>query len=190
MGEGDQVREHQAGVIPPWTFHNVPFREGKKDFEGGLRATLNSRRASNEQHRSKTPFARIRLFQTSIPQLHFGDFFNAIGQTRTSSLGAARPLPPSADIGPGGQSVGQAAQFCLAAPTPAAGAVPARRGRRAAARRERHRAIARSRSCAAQAGQAQCHYRLPQLRRAADVAAFVKRHVYLKPVAAHHHRAL
>ena len=33
--------------------------------------------------------------------------------TRTSSLGAARPLPPSADIGPGGQSVGQAAQFCL-----------------------------------------------------------------------------
>ena len=32
-------------------------------------------------------------------------------QTRTSSLGAARPLPPSADIGPGGQSVGQAAQF-------------------------------------------------------------------------------
>jgi hypothetical protein len=35
------------------------------------------------------------------------------GQTRTSSLGAARPLPPSADIGPGGSSVGQAAQFCL-----------------------------------------------------------------------------
>ena len=28
-------------------------------------------------------------------------------------MGAARPLPPSADIGPGGQSVGQAAQFCL-----------------------------------------------------------------------------
>jgi hypothetical protein len=26
---------------------------------------------------------------------------------------AARPLPPSADIGPGGQSVGQAAQFCF-----------------------------------------------------------------------------
>ena len=34
--------------------------------------------------------------------------FGAHGQTRTSSLGAARPLPPSADIGPGGQSVGQA----------------------------------------------------------------------------------
>ena len=28
-------------------------------------------------------------------------------------LGAARPLPPSADIGPGGQPIGQAAQFCL-----------------------------------------------------------------------------
>ena len=41
-----------------------------------------------------------------------------MGQTRTSSLGAARPLPPSADIGPGGQSVGQAAQFCLADSTP------------------------------------------------------------------------
>jgi hypothetical protein len=27
--------------------------------------------------------------------------------------GAARPLAPSADIGPGGQSVGQATQFCL-----------------------------------------------------------------------------
>ena len=38
-----------------------------------------------------------------------------MGQTRTSSLGAARPLPPSADIGPGGQSVGQAAQFCFSA---------------------------------------------------------------------------
>ena len=38
---------------------------------------------------------------------------SARGRTRTSSLGAARPLPPSADIGSGGQSVGQAAQFCL-----------------------------------------------------------------------------
>ena len=37
----------------------------------------------------------------------------SLGQTRTSCLRAARPLPPSADIGPGGQSVGQAAQFCL-----------------------------------------------------------------------------
>ena len=31
-----------------------------------------------------------------------------------SQLGTTRPLPPSADIGPGGQSVSEAAQFCLA----------------------------------------------------------------------------
>jgi hypothetical protein len=36
-----------------------------------------------------------------------------LGQTRTFLLWAARSFPPSADIGPGGQSVGQAAQFCL-----------------------------------------------------------------------------
>ena len=36
-----------------------------------------------------------------------------MGQTRTSSLGAVRPLPRSADIGPGGEFVRQAAQFCL-----------------------------------------------------------------------------
>jgi len=36
-----------------------------------------------------------------------------LAQTRASSLGAARPLPPSADIGPEGQSAGQAAQFCV-----------------------------------------------------------------------------
>ncbi|MGA8560936.1 MAG: hypothetical protein WB685_16125, partial [Pseudolabrys sp.] len=29
-----------------------------------------------------------------------------MSQTRTSSLGAVRPLPQNADIGPGGQSVG------------------------------------------------------------------------------------
>jgi hypothetical protein len=38
---------------------------------------------------------------------------------------------------------------------------------------------------APQAAQAQRHHRPPQLWRAADVAAFVKRHVDLKPVAAH-----
>lgn len=43
---------------------------------------------------------------------------------------------------------------------------------------------------AAQAAQAERHHSLPQFRCAADVAAFVKCHVYLKPVAAHHHRAL
>ncbi len=56
---------------------------------------------------------------------------SAPGQTRTSSLGAPCPLPPSADIGPGGQSVGQAAQFCLGpAPPP---------GRRAEGRLRRPR---------------------------------------------------
>ena len=37
-------------------------------------------------------------------------------KSRTSSLGAVRPLPLSADIGPRGQSVRQAAQFCLDRP--------------------------------------------------------------------------
>ena len=39
----------------------------------------------------------------------------ANGSNPDLSLEAARPLPPSADIGPEGQSVGLAAQFCLAA---------------------------------------------------------------------------
>ena len=39
------------------------------------------------------------------------------------SLGNACPLPPSADIGPGRQSVGQAAQFCLAQMSRAAAAI-------------------------------------------------------------------
>ena len=39
------------------------------------------------------------LFHTPPTKSEFGP-----GQTRTSSLGAARPLRPSADIGPGGQS--------------------------------------------------------------------------------------
>jgi hypothetical protein len=39
-----------------------------------------------------------------IPQHPFRECapMTAAGPTRTSSLGAARPLPPSADIGPGG----------------------------------------------------------------------------------------
>src|SRR6266487_5411693 len=48
---------------------------------------IDSRRASNEQHRFKNPFARIRLFQLLIPQLHFGYFFNSIGQPRPKHLG-------------------------------------------------------------------------------------------------------
>jgi hypothetical protein len=45
----------------------------------GSLSNIDSRRASND----KNPFARIRLFQILIPQLHFGDFFNTIGQFRT-----------------------------------------------------------------------------------------------------------
>ena len=51
----------------------------------------------------------LRNKRNSTGDCHAAEFQNP----RTSSLGAARPLPPSADIGPGGQSVGQAAQFCL-----------------------------------------------------------------------------
>jgi len=53
--------------------------------------------------RAMTPrrLSTLRLDRVDVP----------VGiQTRTSSLGAARPLPPRADVGPGGQSVGQAAQ--------------------------------------------------------------------------------
>ncbi len=35
----------------------------------------------------------------------FSRAWSPSGQTRTSSLRAARPLPPSADIGPGGQTL-------------------------------------------------------------------------------------
>jgi hypothetical protein len=48
-------------------------------------SNIDSRQASNEQHRFKNPFARIRLFQNLIPQLHFGDFFNTIDPFRTST---------------------------------------------------------------------------------------------------------
>jgi hypothetical protein len=37
----------------------------------------------------------------------------AVGHTRTAILSVACPLPLGADRGPRGQSVGQAAQFCL-----------------------------------------------------------------------------
>ena len=54
------------------------------------------------------------VFRREISRKAVWDFFGQHPSNRTSYLGAARPLPPSADIGPGGQSVGQAAQFCLA----------------------------------------------------------------------------
>ena len=46
----------------------------------------------------------------AIVLLRYTRHFRDGGQTLPSSLGAAGRLPPRADIGPGGQSVGQAAQ--------------------------------------------------------------------------------
>src|SRR6266487_1897260 len=59
----------------------------EKGILRGSLSNIDSRRASNEQHRFKNPFARIRLFQLLIPQLHFGYFFNSIGQPRPKHLG-------------------------------------------------------------------------------------------------------
>ena len=58
----------------------------------GSPSNIDLRRASNEQHRFKTPFARIRLFQTLIPQLHFGDFFNVIDPKRILNYWSGRDL--------------------------------------------------------------------------------------------------
>ena len=70
----------------------------------------------------REPHPQKSLTRLCCASQQIGPPMTRSGQTRTSSLGAARPLPPSADIGPGGQSVGQAAQFCLG---------PPRRGRQA-----------------------------------------------------------
>jgi hypothetical protein len=64
-------------------------------------SNIDSRRASNEQDRFKKSFARIRLFQILIPQLHFGYFFNTIDPQRTSEGGAAGEPdghPPIGDL--------------------------------------------------------------------------------------------
>ena len=45
----------------------------------------------------------IELRNIILVAFRFFEFLHSQGKTRTSSLGAARPLPPSADIGPGGQ---------------------------------------------------------------------------------------
>jgi hypothetical protein len=63
----------------------------EKGILRGSLSNIDSRRASNEQHRFKDPFARIRLFQILIPQLHFGDFFNSIDPERKSELVARTP---------------------------------------------------------------------------------------------------
>src|SRR6266481_1873450 len=61
----------------------------EKGFWGGCLSNIDSRSSAPAQSRFKNPFVRIRLFQILIPQLHFGDFFNTIGQNR-----------PFGDVGP------------------------------------------------------------------------------------------
>ena len=68
----------------------------------------------------------MREYQVRICERLRVKFPGPTRQTRTSSLGAARPLPPSADIGPRGQSVGQAVQFCFSATPPRAPGAPPR----------------------------------------------------------------
>jgi hypothetical protein len=55
----------------------------EKGILRGPPSNIDSRRASNEQDRFKNSFARIRLFQILIPQLHFGYFFNTIDPKRS-----------------------------------------------------------------------------------------------------------
>jgi hypothetical protein len=55
----------------------------EKGILRGPLSNIDSRRASNEQDRFKNSFARIRLFQILIPQLHFGYFFNTIDPSET-----------------------------------------------------------------------------------------------------------
>ena len=62
----------------------------KKDFERGLRATLNQgeRRTSNID--PKLHLLGFDCFKLLIPQLHFGDFFNAIDPNRTWPISKRR----------------------------------------------------------------------------------------------------
>ena len=58
----------------------------EKGFWGRSLSNIDSRLNAIAQSRFKNPFVRIRLFQILIPQLHFGDFFNSIDQTRSFAL--------------------------------------------------------------------------------------------------------
>src|SRR5215510_10172013 len=68
----------------------------EKGFWGRSLSNIDSRSNATAQSRFKNPFVRIRLFQILIPQLHFGDFFNSIGQTRSfGEVGSMSGLPES-----------------------------------------------------------------------------------------------
>ena len=56
----------------------------KKDFERGLRATLIQGEGRTSNIDSKLHLLGFDCFNL-IPQLHFGDFFNAIGQNAKNS---------------------------------------------------------------------------------------------------------
>src|SRR5260370_29580674 len=71
----------------------------EKGFWGGCLSNIDSRSSARAQSRFKNPFVRIRLFQILIPQLHFGDFFNTIGQTEKSrQRDGTAGLPSTTDI--------------------------------------------------------------------------------------------
>jgi hypothetical protein len=81
---------------------------------GQLAVPGGARRFSGRRQPSCGGTSRMmREYQVRICERLGMKFPGPTRQTLASSLGAARLLPPSADIGPGGQSVGQAAQFCL-----------------------------------------------------------------------------
>src|SRR5262249_8701011 len=70
----------------------------EKGFWGRSLSNIDSRSNATAQSRFKKPFVRIRLFQILIPQLHFGDFFNSIGQTATTPKASLCQFPPQDDI--------------------------------------------------------------------------------------------
>src|SRR5262245_63398970 len=73
----------------------------EKGFWGRSLSNIDSRSNATAQSRFKNPFVRIRLFQILIPQLHFGDFFNSIGQLRSSDdVRCTTALPPKAEVHP------------------------------------------------------------------------------------------
>ena len=73
----------------------------EKGILRGPLSNIDSRRASNEQDRFKKSFARIRLLQILIPQLHFGYLFNTIDHTRSfGHVGSMSGLLESGHGGP------------------------------------------------------------------------------------------
>jgi hypothetical protein len=89
-------------LIPIRSYAKRPRRVG-----GERRGHLGKRRgggpATFRLRADHTQLGRAVLFLLTFPTCQAG----------AGVREAARPLPPSADIGPGGQFVGQAAQFCL-----------------------------------------------------------------------------